>query len=96
MSEQKSPPIQRDWLSKTLAGLLLGGVLALVFSSLFAQLNGDLPFSARRQLANWMVPPIWLGVLGTVYFFSSGLRAWLWLGGSAALLTAASYLLRFA
>lgn len=94
--EKKSQPIQRDWLSKTLAGLLLGGIIALVLSSLFSQLSGDLPFGARRQLANWMVPPIWLVVLGTVYFFSSGLRAWLWLSGLAAFLSVASYLLRFA
>jgi len=96
MGSKKVPPIQRDWWSKTLAGLLLGGVLALVVSGLFAQLGQSLPFGARRQLANWMVPPIWLGVLGTVYFFSSGLRAWLWLGGAATCLAASIWLLRLA
>lgn len=95
MTEKKTAPIQRDWWSKTVAGLLLGGVLALVISSLFAQLS-NLPFAPRRQLANWMVPPIWVGVLGTVFFFASGRRAWLWLGGTAVLLTAASVLLRWA
>jgi H+/Cl- antiporter ClcA len=96
MNNKKSQAIQRDWWSKSLAGFLLGGVLALLVSSLFSQLSDDLVFSARRQLANWLVPPIWLGVLGTVYFFASGLRAWLWLGCAAALLMATSYLLRFA
>lgn len=96
MTDKKPLPIQRDWWSKTLAGLLLGGVLALAVSGVFAQLIDGVPFGARRQLANWLVPPIWLGVLGTVYFFSSGLRAWLWLGGAAALLTATFHLLRSA
>ena len=32
----KYPPFQEDWLSKTLAGTLLGAALALITSSLFA------------------------------------------------------------
>jgi hypothetical protein len=34
----------------------------------------------------WLVPPVWLGVASTVYFFASGLRAWIWLGGACVLL----------
>jgi len=82
----KLPPIRRDWLSKSLAGFLLGAVLAFAASALFNVLSADLPMSVRGQLAMWLVPPVWLGVLGGVYFFASGLRAWLWLGGASALL----------
>lgn len=85
MAEKTLPPIRRDWLAKTLAGFLFGAVLAFACSGLFVQLNADMPLSARGQLAMWMVPPVWLGVLGGVYFFASGLRAWLWLGAAGAL-----------
>ncbi|MCK6395147.1 hypothetical protein [Zoogloea sp.] len=93
MAGSSHPPIQRDWLSKTLAGLVLGAVLAFALSGLFSRLNAGMPLSVRGQLAMWMVPPIWLGVLSGVYFFSSGLRAWLWLGMAAAGLAGAFYLL---
>jgi len=95
MTKKISPPIQRDWLSKTLAGLLLGAVLALVCSGLFSQLNPRMPFAVRGQLAMWMVPPIWLGVLSSVFFFANGLRAWLWLGAVSVLMGGTWAVLRF-
>lgn len=94
MAATHHPPIRRDWLSKTLAGLVLGAVLALGGSGLFLQFSTDMPLSVRGQLAMWMVPPIWLGVLGGVFFFASGLRAWLWLGGTGALVLGALSALR--
>lgn len=78
----KSPPIRRDWISKTLAGALLGFSLALGCSGLFVRLNPEMALSIKGQLAMWMVAPVWLGTLSCVYFFTSGLRAWLWLGGA--------------
>lgn len=84
MNGIKPPPIRRDWVSKSLAGLLLGALLAFGFSSLFSTLNAGMPLAVRGQLAMWMVPPVWLAVAGGVYFFASGLRAWLWLGGTSA------------
>lgn len=78
-------PIRRDWLSKTLAGLLLGLVLAFAASAWLATLLSGLPISERGQLAMWSVPPVWLGVLSGVYFFASGGRAWRWLGGVSLL-----------
>ncbi|MFA7665494.1 MAG: hypothetical protein WCY32_05180 [Burkholderiaceae bacterium] len=74
-------PIRPDWVSKTLAGVLLGLSLALTCSGLLAALLIGMPVPVSGQLAMWLVPPVWLGVLSFVYFFSSGLRAWLWLGG---------------
>jgi len=81
----KTPPIRRDWLAKTLAGTVLGATLALGVSGLYSHLHAGLALPTRGQLAMWMVPPIWLGALSGVYFFSSGLRAWLWLGAGNAL-----------
>lgn len=92
-AEQARRPVQRDWLSKTLAGFVLGAVLAIACSGLFSRLNAAMPLAVRGQLAMWMVPPVWLGVLGGVYFFSNGVRAWLWLGAAGAFVTGAFYLL---
>lgn len=74
--------IRRDWVSKTLAGTILGLLLALACSGLFAQLNQDMALTVKGQLAMWMVAPVWLGTLGGVYFFASGWHTWLWLGGA--------------
>lgn len=90
----KTLPIRRDWLSKTLAGTLLGFALALGVSGLFAAFSGGLPPAARAQLAMWLVTPIWLTVLSLVFLFASGRRAWLWLGGANALVFGALALLR--
>ena len=92
-AEQSRRPVQRDWLSKTLAGLVLGGVLAIACSGLFSRANAGIPLAVRGQLAMWMVPPIWLSVLSAVYFFSSGVRAWLWLGAASAFVAGLLYLL---
>ena len=96
MTKKTTQPIQRDWLSKTLAGVLLGAVIALVCSGWFTQLNSEMPFAIRGQLAMWMVPPIWLGVLSGTYFFGSGARAWLWLGAASVLSGGSLAVLRLA
>ncbi|MFT3665966.1 hypothetical protein [Piscinibacter sp.] len=78
-------PIRTDWVSKTLAGLLLGFSLAIVVAGALMALLRGTPLPVSGQLAMWLVPPVWLGVLSGVYFFSSGLRAWAWLLGANAL-----------
>lgn len=93
MADPSRRPVQRDWLSKTTAGLVLGAVLAIACSGLFSRLNAAMPLAVRGQLTMWMVPPIWLGVLSGVYFFSSGVRAWLWLGAAGAFITGVLYVL---
>jgi hypothetical protein len=75
-------PIRREWVSKTLAGVLLGLALALSCSAVFAQLAGAIAPPVRAQLAMWMVMPVWLSVLSGSYLFESGKRAWLWLGAA--------------
>lgn len=78
-------PIRTDWVSKTLAGLLLGFSLAIVAAGVLMALLRGTPLLVSGQLAMWLVPPVWLGVLSGVYFFSSGPRAWAWLLGANAL-----------
>jgi hypothetical protein len=85
MSSTKPLPIQRDWISKSLAGAVLGLALALLASGLLAVLLADMPLPLRGQLMMWLVPPVWLGIWSGVYFFASGLRAWLWLGAATTL-----------
>ena len=80
MTEANRRTIQRDWLSKTLAGVLLGLCFAFVCSAIFAHIASGLAPSIRAQLAMWMVIPVWLCVLSGSYLFASGKSAWLWLG----------------
>lgn len=88
--------IQRDWISKTLAGMLPGLAIALACSGLFSHLNPDMPLTIRAQLAMWMVAPTWLCIFGMVYFFPSGRSAWLWLGGTTLLVAGVLAALRLA
>jgi hypothetical protein len=71
--------IRPDWISKTLAGLLLGFSLSIIAAGiLMTQLQG-MRLEVSGQFAMWLVPLVWLTVWALVYFFSSGFRAWAWL-----------------
>jgi hypothetical protein len=78
------PPkkVQADWVSKTLAGALLGFGLGVGCSAVFSALALGLPLAIRGQLAMWLVAPIWVGCLSGVYFFQSGRHAWTWLAAA--------------
>lgn len=91
----RAAPIRRDWLSKSLALVLLGLALALGVSGLFDLAASAMPLDARGQLAMWLVPPVWFTVLGFGYLFGSGLRAWLWLGAANVLVLGIWGALRF-
>ncbi len=82
----KAPAIRRDWLSKSIAGVVLGFALGIAASALYVRFGPAVPLGANAQLAMWMVPPVWFTVLGFVFLFGSGRRAWLWLGGANLLL----------
>lgn len=71
--------IQRDWISKSVAGVVLGLLLGLGCSALFMELAPDMMANIKVQLAMWMVTPIWLGVLSMSFLFQDGKRAWMWL-----------------
>ena len=56
----KPGPVRPDWISKTLAGLLLGLSLAIICSGLLAAWLAGMPLAVSGQLAMWLVPPAWL------------------------------------
>lgn len=75
--------IRADWLSKSLAGVLLGFALAIALAGLFAFAGPGGPEAQNKyQFVMWLAAPIWLGVASFCFLFRSGLRAWLWLGGA--------------
>lgn len=78
--------IQRDWLSKTLAGVVLGLIIALECSALYARTALDVPPPIRMQLTMWVVMPVWLSILSGCYLFKNGRRAWLWLVAASVVL----------
>ncbi len=79
----RPPTIRRDWVSKTLAGTLLGAVLALEASAVLVRFGPVLPLANTAQLGMWLTIPVWMGVLSLCFLFQSGLRAWAWLGGTS-------------
>jgi hypothetical protein len=75
--------LSRDWLSKTLAGVIGGFGLGIAASGLLACLTpGALDVQNKFQVAMWLVPPVWIGVTSASFMFLTGLRAWAWLGGA--------------
>ena len=75
--------LSRNWLSKTLAGVIGGFGLGIAASGLLACLTpGALDVQNKFQVAMWLVPPVWIGVMSASFMFRSGLRAWAWLGGA--------------
>ena len=89
------PAFRRDWLGKSLAGLVLGLLFALGCSALFHALTPNIGKSVQAQLAMWMVMPIWMLVLAASYGFASGIRAWQWLAVANVLVFVAWLLARF-
>ncbi|GAA0350123.1 hypothetical protein GCM10009092_13150 [Bowmanella denitrificans] len=76
--------IQPHWWSKSLAGVLLGFVLAIGITGLFAWLGpGGLHADNKIQFNMWISALIWMVLFACVYLFSTGLKAWLWLGGAS-------------
>lgn len=78
-----------QWLSKTLAGVLLGFALAVALAGLFHHIAPAGP--AKVQFAMWITAPLWLTALAAVYAFRDARAAWKWFGAA----TAAAYLALF-
>ncbi|MBB2485935.1 hypothetical protein H5407_11960 [Mitsuaria sp. WAJ17] len=68
--------IQRDWWLKSLSGTVLGASLALGLVGLWAWWGpGGLREPDKVQFNMWMIAPLWMLALCTVYFMRSGARA---------------------
>ncbi|RZM73050.1 hypothetical protein [Pseudoalteromonas rubra] len=85
-------PIQADWLSKTLAGLIGGALLSFSIIGLFAWFGpsglasslSDTELLWKTQFNMWLSVPIWLLILSFTYLFRSGVQAWLYLLSASA------------
>lgn len=85
-------PRTECWCCRTLAGSVLGFGLAVALAGIFAW---TAPLGPNKfQLVMWLVVPLWLAVLSASFLFTSGLRAWLWLGGANVLAFASLSILR--
>lgn len=78
-----------QWLSKTLAGALLGFALAIALAGLFHRLAPAGP--SKIQFVMWITAPLWLTALSAVYAFRDARAAWKWFAAA----TAAAYLALF-
>lgn len=86
MKTGRRETLSRDWLSKTLAGVIGGFGLAIAASGLLACLTpGALDEQNKFQVAMWLVPPVWIGVMSGSFVFRSGRRAWIGLAAANAL-----------
>lgn len=85
--KRKPLRMQPDWWRKTLAGVLLGFLLALVTTGLFAWAGpGGIAATDKVQFNMWLLTLLWLLIMSLVYLFRSGNQALLWLGGANLLL----------
>lgn len=83
----------RHWMGNASAGLILGFALALGFSGVLAWAIGvsDTFVSTKGQLTMWSISPVWCIVLSLCFLFRSGLRAWIVLGLTNAVVWAALF-----
>ena len=72
--------IERDLMTKFVAGVVGGFGLAIAASALFARLSpGGLTAASKFHVAMWLVPPLWIAVASASFMFRSGARAFGWL-----------------
>jgi hypothetical protein len=85
-----------DFLSKTMAGIVLGLSLSMALTAVFAWITPGGPAAVNKfQFVMWLITPLWIGVFGLVYLFRDGRQSWLWLGGLNLLSYAAYFLIRY-
>jgi len=83
MAIPKAQRIRPDWWSKSLAGGLLGLLLAFALVGLFAWLGpGGINAPDKVQFNMWIISPIWLTLFSLTYLFRSGRDAWAYLGSA--------------
>lgn len=94
MARARTTDFRPDWLTKTLAGVILGLSLSLALTGLYSLAAAGVHLSQRAQLAMWSTWPMWVAALAGSYAFRSGARAWAWLGAANLLAWGAFLLLR--
>ena len=83
MSGARTRLQSRHWFGKTTAGVVLGYALSVALSGVIALLTpGGLAGEGKLQFNMWMIAPLWATVLGFVFLFRDGRRAWSWLGAA--------------
>lgn len=90
-----STPFRADWISKSLAGIVLGFFAAMAICGLFFLLPLQIGRSGEAQLIMWLLGPIWLTILSTCFLFRTGARAWFWLGVTNVVLYSLYFLFKF-
>lgn len=71
-------PVATHWWSKSIAGVVLGLTLAVALAGLIARYGpGGIDAPNKVQFIMWIIAPLWMLCIGLVFFFRSGLRAWL-------------------
>ena len=93
----RAPLTTDGWLGKSAAGLVLGFVIAVACSGLFAWFGpgGLYDGAGKTQFNMWLVVPLWAGVLSVVFLFRTARGAWVVLGVIAMILLAALLFGRF-
>ncbi len=78
------------WFGKAVAGTVLGFILAVLASALFAWFGpgGILAGAGKTQFNMWLVGPVWALVLSFVFMFRRTRDAWLYLGLTSVVLAA--------
>lgn len=75
----------RHWFGKASAGVVLGYALSVALSGVIALATpGGFAGEGKVQFTMWMIAPVWANVLGFVFLFRDGVRAWAWLGAATA------------
>lgn len=95
MADVKKSRKEPTWLGKSLAGALLGLLLAFILMAFFAWYGpGGIDARDKVQFNMWMIPLIWLSIFSLTYLFNSSKQAWLILGGLNIVLYSLFYILR--
>lgn len=78
----------KNWLSKLLAGLVLGLLISIGVGGLILKYNfGDIGiYSIQGQFLMWITAPLWLAILSICFLFRSGVSAWFYLGAGNMLI----------
>jgi drug/metabolite transporter (DMT)-like permease len=78
MNRPLKPKSQQDWISKTLAGLLLGLSMAIAIGVSISLLSLEhVPRMLAPQLGMWCIAWVWMPAFFAAYFFRKGWHAWL-------------------